>query len=200
MRTLALLLTLVGFVLPAFSAKRVTVERLEQTLAAAHSLQDAEVAMQLSDLELTERLSTAKLDRSKADLPGEKSRQALMILADASVFLDPPAAEIPSQPIPDPATQRKILALTVNYVMQTLHQLPNFFATRVTSSFEDMPGVPIHPVGDSNVMVTFREGREVVEKSNFDPRVRPLTTAGVFGPILGTVVVDAARSKLTWSR
>ena len=216
MRTLALLLMLIGFVLPAFGAKRIKVDELERTLAAAHSLQDAEVARQLSDLELTERLSTAKLDRLKTDLPGEKSRQALMILADASAFLDPPAAEISGQPTPDVATQRKMLALTVNYVTQTLHQLPNFFATRVTSSFEDMPAVqrpgqitisgapaaayqPIHKVGDSNVTVTFRDGREVVEKSNLDPRVRSLSTSGVFGPILGTVVVDAARSKLTWS-
>jgi VWFA-related protein len=210
MRTLALLLTLTGFMLPAFGAKRVTVDRLEQTLAAAHSLQDAEVARQLSDLELTERLSTAKLKRLETALPGDKSRQALMILADASVFFDPPAAEISSQPAPDPVTQHKILALAVNYVTQTLHQLPNFFATRVTNSFEDSPAVtrpgsttsayqPIHLVGDFNVTVTFREGREVVEKSNFDPRVRSLTTSGVFGPILGTVLVDAARSKLAWS-
>src|SRR5579863_8463657 len=210
MRTLALLLSLVGFVLPAVGAKRVTVDGLEQTLAAAHSLQDAEVASQLSDLELTERLSTAKRDRLETDLPGEKSRLALLILADASVFLDPPPAEIPGQPAPDVATQRKILAMAVNYVAQTLHQLPNFFATRVTSSFENSPAVtrpgatstayqPIHLAGDSKVTVTVRDGREVVEKSNLDPRVRPLTTAGVFGPILGTVVVDAARSKLAWS-
>jgi hypothetical protein len=76
MRALAVLLTLAGFVLPAYGAKQVTVDRLEQTLAAAHGLPDAEVAMQLSDLELTERLSTAKLDRLETDLPGEKSRQA----------------------------------------------------------------------------------------------------------------------------
>jgi hypothetical protein len=166
MRALALLFALTGFMLSAFGAKRVTVDRLEQTLAAAHSLQDAEVARQLSDLELTERLSTAKLNRLETELPGEKSRQALMIVADASAFLDPPAAEIPDQSTPDQATQRKILALSVNYVTQTLHQLPNFFATRVTSSFEDMPAVqwpgaittayqPIHLVNDSNVTVSF---------------------------------------------
>ena len=141
MRALALLFALTGFMLSAFGAKRVTVDRLEQTLAAAHSLQDAEVARQLSDLELTERLSTAKLNRLETELPGEKSRQALMIVADASAFLDPPAAQISDQPTPDLATQRKILALSVNYVTQTLHQLPNFFATRVTSSFEDSPAV-----------------------------------------------------------
>jgi len=42
MRRLALLLTLTGFVLPAFGAKRVTVDQLEQTLLAAHTLQDAD--------------------------------------------------------------------------------------------------------------------------------------------------------------
>lgn len=97
MRALAVLLTLAGFALPAYGAKRVTVAELEQTLAAVHGLPDAEVAMQLSDLELTERLSTARLDRLETDLPGEKSRQALLILADTSAFLDPPAAETPSQ-------------------------------------------------------------------------------------------------------
>ena len=69
MRALALLLTLTGFMLPAYGAKRVTVDQLEQTLAAAHSLPDAEVARQLSDLELTERLSTAKLDAWKRSCP-----------------------------------------------------------------------------------------------------------------------------------
>jgi VWFA-related protein len=215
MRALAVLLTLAGFVLPAYGAKQVTVDRLEQTLAAAHGLPDAEVAMQLSDLELTERLSTAKLDRLETDLPGEKSRQALMIPADASAFLDPPAAEIPSQSPPDLTTQQKTLALTVNYVTQTLHQLPNFYATRVTRSFEDTPAVkldigagdinpnaayqPIHLVGDSKVTVSFRDGHEVLEKTKLDPLVRNLDTAGVFGPILGTVLVDAARSKLAFS-
>ncbi len=143
MRALAVLLTLAGFALPAYGAKRVTVAELEQTLAAVHGLPDAEVAMQLSDLELTERLSTARLDRLETDLPGEKSRQALLILADTSAFLDPPAAETPSQASPDLTTQQKILALTVNYVTQTLHQLPNFFATRVTRSFEDTPAVKL---------------------------------------------------------
>jgi VWFA-related protein len=215
MRALAVFLALAGFMLPAYGARRVTVAELEQTLAAAHSMRDAEVARQLSDLELTEQLSTAKLDRLETDLPGEKSRQALMILADASACLDPPAAEISNQPTPDVATQRKILALTVNYVTQTLHQLPNFFATRVTRSFEDTPAVqleigagdinpnaaylPIHLVGDSKATVSFRDGHEVLEKTKLDPLVRNLDTADVFGPILATVLVDAGRSKLDWS-
>jgi VWFA-related protein len=210
MRFFALLLTFAALVPPAFGAKRVTVAELEQTLATARNLPDADLAKQLSGLELTERFSTTKVDGLEPSLPGEQSRQALVILADKSAFLDPPAAEIPNLPSPDPATQRKMLILTVNYAAETVHRFPNFFATRRTRSFEDKPAVavpgaqtaayqPIHLIGDSNVTVTFRDGHEVVEKSNFDPRVRSLTTSGVFGPILGTVLVDAARSKLAWS-
>ena len=212
MRTLALLLAFAGLMLPAFGAKRVTVDELQQTLAAAHGLPDAVIAQKVSDLELTERLSGAQLDRLESKLSGEKARQALMILADASAFLEPPAAEIPNQPTPDLTTQRKILALTVNYISQTVHQLPNLFATRVTTSFEDTPAAftahggaastgykAIHLVGHASATVTFRDGREVVEKSKLDPRVKTLNTSGVFGPILSTVLVDAARSKLSWS-
>ena len=210
MRALAVLLTLAGLMLPAYGAKRVTVSELERTLAAAHGLPDAVVSRQLSDLELTERLSTAKRDQLEMGLPGENARRAFMMLADASAFLNPPPAEMPDQPTPDVATQRKMLALTVNYVTQVIQQLPNFFATRVTTRFEDTPAVtrfsavaiayqPIHLVGDSSVGVTFREGREVVEKSSSNARTKNLATSGVFGPILSTVLVDAARSKLAWS-
>jgi VWFA-related protein len=210
MRAMALSLAFAGIMLPAFGAKRVTVDELKRTLAVTRSLPDAEAAQKLSDLELTERLSRARFDRLQSKLPRERARQALMILADASVFLDPPAAENPNQPAPDVVTQRKILALTVNYISQTVHQLPNLFATRVTASFEDSPITspgairatayqPIHLVGESKATVTFRDGREVVEKSKLDARVKTLTTSGVFGPILGTVLVDAARSKLSWS-
>jgi hypothetical protein len=222
MRTLVFLLTLAGFVLPAFAAKRVTVAQLEQELAANSGGTDAEVARQLSDRELSERLSTARLDRLETNLPGEKARQALTILADASAFLDPPAAEISAQPAPDLAAQRKILALTVNYVTQTVHQLPNFFAARVTTSFEDTPNAQrpgaisaqgltsvikyqtLHPVGAESVTVFYRDGHEVIETvadklKNRPPAARTLTTSGIFGPILGTVLVDSARSNLAWS-
>ena len=222
MRTLAVLLTLAGCVLPAFGAKRATVAELAQMLAADHGRPDAEVAQQLSNLELSERLSGDRFAGFEAGLPGEKARQALMMLADPSAFLDLPAAEIPPTPTPDLESQRKILALTVNYVGQTVHQLPNFFATRKTTSFEDTPAVqrpgaisaegmnsatayqPLHLVDNSSATVLYRDGLEVVERvadtdKKQEPAVRTLTTSGVFGPILSTVLVDAARSTLTWS-
>jgi VWFA-related protein len=215
MRKLVLLLLLAGISLPAFAVERITVEQLEKLLTAAHGKQDAKVAQQLSGLELTERLSMAKLARAAANLPGPESRRSLVLLADVSAFLDPPAAEIPATAAPDFAAQRRIIALTVDYASKTIHQLPNFFATRDTVRFEDtpqgfrsdtsvIPYQPLHPVGRSTDTVLYRDGNEVVDsravkgKKN-EPAAQGLTTTGVFGPILGTVLVDAAQGKLAWS-
>ncbi len=210
-RRIAFLLILAGIAQQAFAAKRVTVEQLKQALTAVQGKPDADVARQLSDLELTERLSPAKLSNWKATLPGEQARLALVGLADASEFHDPPAVEIPSAPAPDLAAQRNILALTVNYVIRTIPELPNFLATRVTTSFEDTPLLqragqsfipyrPLHPVGGSTATVLYRDGREVVDTGAVrDRKPKGLTTRGVFGPILGIVLLDAAENKLAWS-
>jgi VWFA-related protein len=215
MRKCLLCLILAGCALPVFAASRVTVEQLQQVLAATKAKPDADLAKQLSGLELTERLSSASLARLQATLPGENSRQALVALADASAFLDPPAAEIPSRPIPDTAEQRRIMALTVAYVVKTIPQLPNFFATRDTNRFEDTPQLqnsagglfipyqPLHPVGMTTAAVFYRDGKEAIDTgaSKKPPPMTPgLTTMGVFGPILSTVLLDAAQNKLAWNR
>ena len=121
MRRLFSLFLLAGLALPAFAAKdatvaKVTVAQLEQALATAHDRPDAEVARQLSGMELTERLSTAKLTHLKANLPGSKAQEALAILADSAAFLNPPAAEILADAAPDPAAARQMLTGIVNYV------------------------------------------------------------------------------------
>ncbi len=199
----------------------VTVEELQQVLAASEAAHraDADVAQQLYGMELTERLNTAKLMRLKAGLPGEKSQQALVALADPSLFLDPPAEEIPARPRPDSAALRQMLVSVVNYVNTTVRQLPNFIATRDTTRFEDRPEediqgevgmstftyVPLHVVGRSNVSVTYRDGHEVVGKDaakgkKGEAKEQGLFTVGVFGPVLITVVGDALKGKITWSR
>ena len=106
MRKLVLFLFLAITTLPAIAAKRVTVEQLEQAVAAAHGKPDAEVAQQLFDLQLTERLSVPRFAKLKTNMPGETAEQALVALADSSEFLNLPAAEIPSTAPPSPAEQR----------------------------------------------------------------------------------------------
>ena len=197
--------------------QKVSVDQLEQTLAASHAASDADLAQQLSTLELSERLSTVQLTRLSAALPGEKSREALMLLADESAFLDPPAAETPADATPDAAATRQMLVHIVNYVNTTLRQLPNLIASREITSFEDRPaeddlqatGVvsysyePLHFVGRSVADVTFRDRRELVEEAarkEKEGKIGGLVTTGEFGPILSTVVADALKGKIMWGR
>ena len=211
-----LALLLAGAALPAFAAKRVTVEELDQVIAASHGKQDAKLAQQLSELELTERLSGARFSRLEATLPGTESRRSLVVLADVSAFLDLPAAEVPATAPPDDAAQRQMIALTMKFTGKTISGLPNFFATRDTISFEDtpqsyradmsaVPHRPLHAVGRSSDTVLYRDGREAVDSvaakgGKSEPAAQGLTTTGVFGPILGRVLVDAAQGgKLVWS-
>ena len=135
----------------------------------------------------------------------------IVAIAAASSFLDPPPGEIPALSAPDIATQRQMLARTVQYVAKTLPQLPNFLATRVTVRYDDTPQSPkpgdwpikmgVHPVGTTSTTVTFQDGRESDDPGLADKgqSIPGLVSWGEFGPILGTTLTDAARGKLTWS-
>ena len=215
LQKLTLLLIALQIALPACAAKRVTVEQLRQALVSARGKPDTKLSQMLSGMELTERLNSTTLSELERDLPGVESQRSLVALADLSAFLDPPALEIPAASIPDLAAQREIMARAVDYTTKTIRQLPNFFATRDTIHFEDspqgqradssiIPYVPLHAVGRFTATVLFRDGHEVVEPRTAKEIAQGsagsgLTTIGVFGPILGIVLVDANQGKLVWS-
>ena len=101
MRKLTLLL-LMGIALPAFSAKRVTVDQLNALLNASHRKADARLAEQLSGLELTERASSAKLAQWETEFPGHRTRDALMALLgklDGLVLNDSEARLMTGEPL-----------------------------------------------------------------------------------------------------
>jgi hypothetical protein len=177
-----------------------------------HTTRNAQVARQLSNLQLTQRFNTVKLAHWLTQSPGPKARLALILLADMSAYLDLPAAEIPPTAAPDLAAQHRMMALTTDHISKTIHQLPNLFATRVTTSFQDtflqhetlQPDLvlyqPLHIVGKSSAHVLYRNGGEEVGADTARHAKTPpgLVTAGEFG-LLGTVLADAARNKLYWS-
>jgi hypothetical protein len=202
----------------ANTLQKVTCDQLTQTVAASQQAPDADLAQKLAGLELSEWLSNARLAELTGKLPGEKSRLVLLMLADQSVFLPPPAGEIPADAAPDAATTRQMLVKIVNYVNTTVRQLPNLMATRSTNGFEDRPqeekltdtGVeslgylPLRWVGSISVDVTYRDRKEVedskVKMKKEGSGVGGLVTTGEFGPILSTVVADALKGKITWAR
>ncbi len=136
MRKLAFLILLRAAVATASAQTPVSVSQIEQLLSTLHGQQDTKIARQVSSLEPTERIRSARLAHWLMDFPGDLTHQALTALADASAFLALPAADLPPTPPPDLATQRQIVSRMVDYVSKTVPKLPNFSAQRTTTYFE----------------------------------------------------------------
>jgi VWFA-related protein len=221
MRKLILLTVLAAMPLPALAARHVTIEQLQQILAAqqaAHKNDNA-IADQVASLELTEELTTETLRQFASQFePGPKAAQALELLADSSAFLVPPASELPATPRPDIATQRALLTAAINYVVKTEHHLPDFIATRVTRSFDNLPQVlgdsevtpylTLHSVGVFNRPITYRNGQEVIDTpaSTSAAAQKPapgpsgLASWGEFGPVLAIILTDSTKGRVIWNR
>jgi hypothetical protein len=166
-------------------------------LVASNREPDAKLAKQLSEVELKERLNPAGLSRCEANLRGPKSTRALKALADRSAFLDPAAADIPSIAEPNLEAQNKMIALTVKYVTETIHQLPDLYATRVDTSFlQDKK--PLHWVSTESAIVRYIDGQETFAQNEFRPGGAMMTT-GEYGPVLLAALLDSAQGNLTWS-
>ena len=177
----------------------VTVEQLEQVLTTARDKPDGELARQLLALTLTQRLSSTKLLSCIAGLRRGKARQALVALADASAFLDPPAGEIPADAPPDHSAQQRITSLALEYLNKTLPNLPNFYATRTTVHYQETPAFekgdakityqPLHIADTEKDTVLYRNGYEIGESETGRHKRQKvdkpyLVTYGTFGPLL----------------
>ena len=205
--------------IPAHGARHVTVSQLEQFLAAdqATHRSDALVARQLSDLELSERLTdgTLNLFANRFSL-GPRTALTLQLLSDQSALLDPPASELPATALPDAATQQRMMDKARGYAVERWTHLPDFFVTRVTNRFDDSPQVleagswpvraGLHLVGNSSRMVTFRDGHEVQDPtaqntSSIQGSAQQigLHTWGEFGPALSVVLSDLAKGSVSFS-
>ena len=203
---------------PSFAARRVSVHELEQILDTATAEQDGALAKQLAGLELSERLNSKLLSLWKNRLRGKKSIAALVTLADESAFLDPPAADILSDPAPDLPTQRQMILRTVKYLKEVIPKLPDFFAIRTTTEYEQpspqksdtwktaLVDQSLREAVTEKATLRYRNGHEEQDtekerKASPSARKRDLHLIGVFSPILGSVLEDATRddSILTWN-
>jgi len=219
---------------PPVPAARVSVAELDALLQTFHGLSDGDAAKRLESLELTERMSAKQLDDWKERLHGSKTNAALVAVADASSFLDPPEVKAP-MPAPSIEEQRRMLAKTVVYVSKAMVRLPNFYAVRTIHQYRQpqqkeseswkVPPVDqlLQPKGTLSATMFYRNGAEVADASGMGrknvsaqeemnamqghwsglvtretSRSQGMDTRGTFGPILSTVIVDAAQSRLEW--
>ena len=184
MRNCAVLLLLWGIAWPAMAAKTMSIEQMEQMLVKLHGKPDGKVAGELEDVHLTERVSGARLARWEADFPGSRTREALMKLADESAFLNPPAADVLRDPPPDEETQRQMLELAAEYIKTTMTRLPDFYATRETTHFEDARSQETIDASGANPMGTVMRAMRVPEINVGRADYKPLHSAGMFSSVV----------------
>jgi len=189
--------------------RMVTVAELMKLVDAVKGKPDGDAAKVIEQLQVTERLSTPKLAILSSELAGTKSKAALMSVGDASVFLDPPLDEIAQKAAPDMGEQTEVRSLAMDYLKKINPKLPDFYASRFTTSFEGVwtpknkkgshKESALHPLGDYRATVYYRDGKEIVDQEG--AHEHGLITRGIFGPILSVVILDAERSNtIRWSR
>jgi hypothetical protein len=179
MRTIVLFLGLAAAAVPTVTQERVTVEQLEQRVAAEHNRSDKDLAHRLQNLQLTQRLSTPRLQKLESALPGPESRTELRAVADLSVVLELPDGEIPSDPPPTATEQQQIIAHATEASRSPANPLPDFDATAKTTRFRNLKSfstantapIPIvEPVplvlSQGADTVTYRQGRVFITQTN----------------------------------
>ena len=221
LRRLVLIAFVASAALPACAMRHLTVAQLEKTLSSevARHHSDDDMMREFGSFDLTERLTDATRNRISTSLHlGPQTTLALQLLADESAVLDPPAAELPNTPPPDAATAKRILDAATSYVTSTLPHLPDFLATRTTTTFNDTAQIlkvnewPVHAglhlIGQSSREITFRDDHEITApapqsaKASSPAQTRPvgrgLQAYGEFGPLLGLVFVDSAKGTIAF--
>ena len=168
---------------PPVPAMRVSVAELDALLQTFHGVSDGDAAKRLESLELTERMSAKQLDDWKERLHGSKTKAALVSVADASSFLDPPEVQAPMA-APSIEEQRRMLAKTVEYVSKAMVRLPNFYAVRTihqyrqpqqkeSESWKVPPGDQLlQPKGTLSATMFYRNGAEVGGRQRNGPQER----------------------------
>jgi hypothetical protein len=202
---------------PRPGIEKVTVAQLEELVHA-----QTDLPRKLQNLELTERLSTPRLDALLSVIHGERERQALTADADLSLALAPPADETLNRSSPPVEEQRAIIRRTFDYLQNAIPKLPDFYGFRDTVRFEEPPerdseiwkmphqDQTLHFATGEHATVLYQNGHEVVEKKKKlgkhpvvrGVRARDLEIRGTFGPILVYVLTAAATSPstLSWKR
>ena len=202
------------------SSHKTTVSQLVQLVDEARTdhLTDDQLNQRLNNVQLVESLDSATWQKLTDESPGQKTTEALRALYANSAFLPPSAGTVLPDAPPKIPDQRAIMARTINYVLRTIPALPNLLAVRDTAHFTDT-GVGFDAgnsvtrgglllLGEDQTPVTIRDGVETDTpaarkasathgKENFH-EARDLVSWGEFGPVLTTVLLDAAHGQLAW--
>jgi hypothetical protein len=239
LRFLALIGMLAVLALPVSAANKLTVAQVELILAHGSSRADEPMATAISDgeipniagsdllpaadevvlsrlasVELTERMSTLTLYRLVGQYKlGPREQATLQQIADHSALLELPADERIPQPAPDQQTQAAMFNAARDYVAGRLSHLPDFVATRTTSTFDNASS-PFKTLLSGTVsggfrrlavvqkQITFQDGREVL-KASAEGKVgesadSSFESRGEFGTQAAVVLMDMEQGSVSF--
>ncbi len=225
--------------MPANAVEKATVAQVEQILAdqaaRLHSAQqqpkapdeiaiipgsnllpdvDDSVLSRLADVELTERMSTLTLYRLVGQYKlAPHVQMVLQQIADRSALLKLPQGEEIPQLAPDAEAQSALFNAARDYVAGTLSHLPDFIATRTTTTF-DNTSAPLSFVqaGIENAgfrrrdiiqsQITFRDGKEVLQPASQSLKPGSADAAfqsrGEFGTQAAVVLMDIEQGSVSF--
>ena len=133
----AVLLAASALLAPATLAQTsVTLAQFEQQIQVLAQKKKGPTPEQLSHFQLTQRVSNARLAHWQSQCKGQLAWQTLIYLADVSSINELPDEDRPSAPPPDEAASVAILERAREYVRNMRPRLPNFSATRATTTFQ----------------------------------------------------------------
>ena len=239
MRFLVFIGILAGLAMPANAVEKATVAQVEQILAEhanklppmapqPGSIQetallnhaglipevDDRLLSRLGEIELTERMSTLTLYRLVGQYKlGGHAQMILQQMADRSALLKLPADEEIPHAAPDAETQSAMFNAARDYVFGKLSRLPDFVATRTTTSFDNTP-TPLKYVQSGNEsagfrrreivqrQISFRNGKEVLESASGVETSKPedgaFESRGEFGTQASVVLMDIDQTSVSF--
>ena len=139
MKRCCLIVVAMLMAMPAWGAKKVTVQELRDMLVQMQQAKktDEEVAAALKQVVLSEALSRAAMNSMAEDVPGKFSTEQIYVLEARSATLPPPADDLPTAAAPDAGAQKEMLDKAEEYAAKTYGALPRLTATRTMVRFQD---------------------------------------------------------------
>ena len=126
MKRLIWILAVLMLASPAWAAKKLTVQQLNDLLVSLQQGKktDVEIATNLKQVELTEELTRAAMNKIVNLAPGKLAIEQIYVLEARSATLPPPASDMPATPAPDATVQKAILDKAVDYTAKYYAQQP----------------------------------------------------------------------------
>ena len=197
---------------------KLSVEQLLSFVKSSVKLKhpDAQVALYLKKVNLTEKLPAGKIEELLAGGMGPKTYEQLQAMVTATASLPAPKVNEPIEqpvtrliPAPSAAEQTKLVEKLREYALNYDKQLPDFLCTQVTRRFYDPNGLEYWVAADTiTAKLSYfqhKEEKKVLFLNNqykdidWD-KIGGASSTGEFGSMLREIFEPMTEASFSWER